>query len=200
MNEETRREGELRRETRETVVEARLVLDGQGACDAATGVGFLDHMLELFARHALADLRIAARGDLEVDAHHTVEDTGIVLGSCIDRALGDRNGIRRYGWALLPMDEALARAAVDLSGRSFFVYRADAASRGMVGTMPFQLVEEFWRAVAVNARLTLHIELLYGRDLHHQAEAVFKAAARALALAWERDPRVRGVPSTKGVL
>ena len=200
MSERRPREGELRRETRETAVEARLLLDGQGGCEVATGVGFLDHMLELFARHALVDIRIAARGDLQVDAHHTVEDTGLVLGSCIDRALGDRAGIRRYGWALVPMDEALARVVVDLSGRPYFVYRAEPPPHGMVGSMPVQLVEEFWRAVATNGRMTLHIELLYGRDLHHLAEAVFKGAARALAMAWERDPRVRGVPSTKGVL
>jgi imidazoleglycerol-phosphate dehydratase len=158
-------------------------------------------MLELFARHALIDLNIKVDGDLQVDAHHTIEDCGLVLGATLDEALGDRQGIRRYGWAYLPMDETLARVAVDLSGRPFFHYNVPAAPPGaMMGEMPFQMVEEFWRAFAMTSRVCLHMEVLYGKDLHHIAEALFKGAARALRMAIEIDPRMTGIPSTKGVL
>ncbi|MEZ5301597.1 MAG: imidazoleglycerol-phosphate dehydratase HisB [Verrucomicrobiales bacterium] len=193
------RRASLKRETAETKIELSVALDGSGQSDIATGIGFFDHMLTLFAKHSLADLTVKADGDLEVDFHHTVEDTGIVLGTAIREALGDKRGIVRYGHCYLPMDETLSRAVVDFSGRPFLDFRAPAGI-GSVGAFPFSLVEEFCRAFANNAGANVHIETLYGRDAHHIAESIFKGLARACDAAWRRDPRVSGVPSTKGSL
>jgi imidazoleglycerol-phosphate dehydratase len=193
------RSASLERTTGETRINLSLSLDGEGRSDIRTGIPFFDHMLTLLSRHGLLDLEIAAKGDIEVDYHHTVEDVGITLGQALAKALGDKSGIRRYGHAYVPMDEALARVVVDCSGRPFLAYEAP---RGVeaIGLFPFQLVEEFLRAVAVNAGLTLHVSILAGRDAHHMAEAVFKALGRALDIAVSLDDRVKGIPSTKGVL
>ena len=193
------RSASLERTTGETQIKLSLSLDGEGRSDIRTGIPFFDHMLTLLSRHGLLDLEIAAKGDIEVDYHHTVEDVGITLGQALSKALGDKTGIRRYGHAYVPMDEALARVVVDCSGRPFLAYEAP---RGVeaIGLFPFQLVEEFLRAVAVNAGLTLHVSILAGRDAHHMAEAVFKALGRALDIAVSHDDRVKGIPSTKGVL
>lgn len=193
------RNAEIARKTAETDIRVTLDLDGEGASNVETGIGFFDHMLDLFARHGLFDLKVSAKGDLEVDCHHTVEDTGIVLGQAFAKCLGDKAGINRYGHAYVPMDETLARSVVDFSGRPFTEF---SAPRGVepVGGIPFQLVGEFLRAFAVNAGANVHVEILYGRDAHHMAEAVFKSLARACCSACERNPRVKGVPSTKGKL
>jgi imidazoleglycerol-phosphate dehydratase len=193
------REASRTRETAETSIRMRLCLDGSGASTIETGIPFFNHMLTLFARHALVDLDLHVRGDIEVDFHHTVEDTGIVLGECLREALGTKEGIRRYGCCYLPMDETLARVVVDLSNRPHLEFRAP-ASTPSAPNLPFSLVEEFCRALASNLRANLHVELLYGRDGHHIAEAIFKGLARALRDACERDPRVIGIPSTKEVL
>jgi imidazoleglycerol-phosphate dehydratase len=187
------------RTTGETRIKLLLTLDGEGRSDIRTGIPFFDHMLTLFSRHGLFDLEVAAKGDIEVDFHHTVEDVGITLGQAFAKALGDKAGIRRYGYAYVPMDEALARVVVDCSGRPFLAYDAP---RGVeaIGLFPFQLVEEFLRALAVNAGLTLHVSVLAGRDAHHMAEGIFKALGRALDIAVSHDERVKGIPSTKGVL
>jgi imidazoleglycerol-phosphate dehydratase len=187
------------RTTRETDVSVSLNLDGTGKGNIQTGVQFLDHMLTLFAHHGLFDLQIACKGDLGVDGHHSVEDIGICLGEAFTKALGDKSGITRFAHAYFPMDESLARVAVDLSGRPFIVYRVE-VSAPRVGELDTELVEEFWRAVAMHGRMNLHIELLYGKNAHHIFEAVFKAAARALSLAVRMDARIEGVPSTKGAL
>jgi imidazoleglycerol-phosphate dehydratase len=187
------------RTTRETDVSVSLNLDGTGKGNIQTGVQFLDHMLTLFAHHGLFDLEIACKGDLGVDGHHSVEDIGICLGEAFTKALGDKSGITRFAHAYFPMDESLARVAVDLSGRPFIVYRVD-VSASRVGELDAELVEEFWRALAMHGRINLHIELLYGKNAHHIFEAVFKAAARALSQAVRIDVRVDGVPSTKGSL
>ena len=188
------------RSTTETDIKVTLDLDGSGACQVVTGIGFFDHMLTALARHAMVDLNIAASGDLHIDFHHTVEDVGIVLGQAIDRAVGDKRGVRRYGHAVVPMDEALVDAALDLSGRPFIAFGAT-FGRDKVGEMDTELFEEFFRALAVNARMTLHIRQLAGSNAHHIAEACFKAVARALRMAVEPDPRSAGaVPSTKGSL
>jgi imidazoleglycerol-phosphate dehydratase len=193
------RTASIERITGETRINLSLYLDGEGRSDIRTGIPFLDHMLTLFSRHGLLDLEIAAKGDIEVDYHHTVEDIGITIGQALAKALGDKAGIRRYGHAYVPMDEALARVVVDCSGRPYLAYEAP---RGVeaIGLFPFQLVEEFLRALAVNAGLTLHVSILAGRDAHHMAEAVFKALGRALDIAVSLDGRVKGIPSTKGVL
>ena len=197
---ETRvRRAEVRRTTKETDVRVALDLDGSGTSSVATGIPFLDHMLELFARHGLFDLEIECRGDLEVDDHHSVEDTAICLGQAFAEALGDKSGIARYGSALVPMDEALCRAVVDLSGRFYLVYEVE-TRRDRIGNFSVELAEHFWRSFAGAARCNLHLDCLRGRNTHHILEGTFKAAARALRQATERDPRVRGVPSTKGVL
>lgn len=187
------------RRTGETEISLTLALDGSGTSEIRTGIPFFDHMLTLFARHGLFDLTVAAKGDIDVDYHHTVEDTGITLGQALAKALGDKAGIRRYGHAYVPMDETLARVVVDCSGRPYLAYEAP---RGVepIGLFPFQLVEEFLRALAVNAGLTLHVTILAGRDAHHMAEAVFKALGRALDAAVVLDDRVKGIPSTKGIL
>jgi len=187
------------RKTGETSIRLSLNLDGEGGSDVRTGIPFFDHMLTLFARHGLFGLEVEAKGDLEVDFHHTVEDVGIALGTAFAKALADKAGIRRYGHAYVPMDEALVRVVVDCSGRPFLSYEAP---RGVeaIGLFPFQLVEEFLRAFSVNAGLTLHVSILAGRDAHHMAEGVFKALGRAMEVAVSRDARVTGIPSTKGVL
>jgi len=188
------------RNTRETKIKLTLNLDGSGRSDIQTGVGFFDHMLELFSKHSLTDLTVRADGDLNVDDHHTVEDVGIVLGEALNEALGDRRGIRRYGWFYLPMDEALARVALDLGGRPYLVYEIDHPGTH-IKDFDLQLLEEFWRAFSTQARMNLHIAQLYGRDIHHAHEAVFKGVARALDVAKQLDPRIEGVlPSSKDLL
>jgi imidazoleglycerol-phosphate dehydratase len=187
------------RETAETQISLDANLDGTGVSSISTGVGFFDHMLALLAKHSLIDLSIRAKGDLEVDAHHTVEDTGICLGKALSQALGDKAGIRRYGAATVPMDEVLVTAAVDLSGRAYCVWKADLPAE-LLGTFNAALAEEFWRAVAANGAFNLHVVSHHGRNAHHLVEGIFKAAARALRQAIEPDPRSPGVPSTKGVL
>ncbi len=190
---------EIVRKTRETDIRLRLDLDGSGRSEVASGVGFLDHMLELFARHALMDLDVACRGDLQVDAHHTTEDIGICLGQAIDRALGDRSGISRYGHSVLPMDETLVTCAVDLGGRPYWAWQAPMPSP-KIGDFDSELVADFWQAVAVQGRMNLHVLLHYGRNTHHVSEAIFKGLAQSLRDATARDPRRQGVPSTKGSL
>lgn len=193
------RTAEIVRKTRETDIRLTLDLDGEGKAQIATGVGFLDHMLELFTRHALVDLTVTCAGDLHVDDHHSTEDVGICLGLAIDRALGDRAGIRRYGHAILPMDETLVTCAVDLGGRPYWVWNA-VMPTAKVGTFDTELVADFWHAVCTQGRMNLHVLLHYGRNAHHISEAIFKGLARALRAAAEADPRSPGIPSTKGVL
>jgi len=194
------RRASLARATSETDIRLTLDLDGTGMAEVATGVGFLDHMLTALARHALLDLSVAAKGDLHIDDHHTTEDVGIVLGQAVRQALGDKRGIRRFGHALLPMDEALAEAAIDISGRPFLAWSVP-FQRPKIGSFDTELVEEFFRAFAFNAGLTLHVTLKAGSNAHHVAEACFKAVARALRMAVEPDPRAAGaIPSTKGSL
>ena len=194
------REAVIERTTAETSIRTRLNLDGTGVSNVRSGIPFFDHMLTLFARHGLFDLDLDAKGDIEVDFHHTVEDAGITLGQAIARALGEKKGIRRYGFAYVPMDEALVRAVIDLSGRPYLVYEPPSPVEAIGGNFSFQLVEEFLRALAVSAAMNLHVEILTGRDPHHMAEGIFKALARALDVATQIDLRVEGVPSTKGVL
>lgn len=193
------RKAEIARKTGETDIKLNLLLDGGGDSNIDTGVGFLNHMLTLFAKHGLFDMAVKAKGDLEVDAHHTVEDVGIALGQAIKAALGDKKSIRRYGTQFVPMDETLAMVSVDLGGRPFFVFDAT-FSGGRLGTMDTELVEEFFRAVAFQSDMNLHIKILYGSNDHHKAEAVFKAFGRALDEASRLDDRISGVMSTKGVL
>ncbi len=195
-----RRAAEITRETAETAIRLSLDLDGTGRAEVRTGIGFLDHMLTALARHAMLDLVVEARGDLGVDFHHTAEDVGIVLGQALRRALGEKRGIRRYGHAAVPMDEALTEAAVDLSGRAFLVWRVP-FERPKVGEMDTELFEEFFRAFSSNGLFALHVVLRHGHNAHHVAEGCFKAVARALREAVEHDPRAAGaVPSTKGML
>jgi len=194
------RTGEVRRTTKETDLHVLVDLDGRGIASVHTGIGFFDHMLEALARHALLDLTVEARGDLHVDGHHTVEDTGIALGQALARALGDRAGIRRYGDALVPLDEALVRAVIDVSGRPHLTYEIDIPKWQMLGDYDVFLTPEFFRALVLNAGLTAHLDLVRGDNPHHIVEAAFKAFARALDTATELDPRVTGVPSTKGTL
>lgn len=187
------------RKTEETDIHVELNLDGSGQWQVSTGVGFLDHMLALLARHGAIDLTVQAAGDLHVDAHHTVEDVGICIGQALRAALGDKSGIRRYGHFTLPMEESLVTAAWDLSGRYAFVFQG-AFPSSKIGQFDSELVEDFWQAVAANLLANLHIWVHYGRNSHHIAEAIFKSAARALRMAVELDGRLTGVPSTKGVL
>jgi imidazoleglycerol-phosphate dehydratase len=194
------RTAEITRATGETDVSLQLGLDGTGAGTRRTGVGFLDHMLDLLARHGRLDLQVDVQGDLQTGSHHTVEDTGIVLGQALDRALGDRAGITRYGHAVIPMDEARAAAAIDLSGRPYCSFGGLELPPGDIAGFEHEAAEEFFRAVASSARLTLHVELQAGTNAHHMIEACFKAFARALRTAVAIDPDERGVPSTKGVL
>jgi imidazoleglycerol-phosphate dehydratase len=194
------REATLERKTSETEIRLVLKLDGSGVSKISTGIAFFDHMLTLFAKHGLMDLELTAKGDIEVDYHHTVEDTGILLGQAITKALGDKAGIRRYGFSYVPMDEALVRSVVDLSGRPFLAYNAPADVPAIGSAFTFQLVEEFLRAISVHGAMNLHVDVLAGRDAHHMAEGIFKSLARALDEATRLDPRVQGIPSTKGVL
>jgi imidazoleglycerol-phosphate dehydratase len=194
------RQATLRRTTKETDIEVTIDLDGSGAAAVATGIGFLDHMLDLLARHARFDLKVAATGDLEIDAHHTTEDVGITLGQAVRQALGEMKGIARYGAVHLPMDEALTRVAVDVSGRPFLVFRT-AFQRDKIGSFDTDLVREWFQAFAMHAALTVHVETLYGSNDHHVAESCFKGLARALREAVAIDPRAANeVPSTKGRL
>ncbi len=193
------RRAAVRRKTRETDVQVFLDLDGRGTSEVKTGIGFFDHMLTSLATHARFDLKVQCAGDLHIDAHHTVEDVGICLGDALEQALGEKQGIARFGYAYVPLDEALARSVVDLSGRAYFYWDA-AFAAPTVGTLPTELIEEFFRAFAQNARINLHLEILRGRNAHHMIEALFKALARALASAAARDARLGGVPSTKGSL
>jgi imidazoleglycerol-phosphate dehydratase len=193
------RTSKIERQTAETQIQLELDLDGSGRARIQTGVGFLDHMLELFARHGCLDLSVAAQGDLQVDQHHTVEDVGICLGQALKQALGDKAGIRRYGHFTLPMEESLVSTAVDLGGRYYLVFQA-AFPAAKIGQFDSELVEDFWQAFAANALCNLHIVLHHGRNSHHISEAIFKCTARALRIAVEQDPRTKGVPSTKGTL
>lgn len=190
---------QLTRNTAETQIALGLGLDGSGKSQIQTGLGFLDHMLSLFARHALVDLDVKCQGDTHVDGHHSAEDIGICLGQAIERSLGDKKGIYRYGHMSLPMDETLVQVAIDFSGRPYFVWNV-AFPTPRVGEFDTELVEEFWHAVCVQAKMNLHVNLQYGRNSHHIAEAIFKALARAMRQAWAIDPREPGVPSTKGTL
>src|SRR4051812_42950392 len=193
------RAAEIERSTGETTIRLRVALDGAGECSAATGVGFLDHMLDLLARHARLDLDVQASGDLETGAHHTTEDIGIVFGLALDQALADRSGITRYGDATVPMDEALAACAIDVSGRPYCAFEGS-IPEATIGGWETELTEEFFRAVANNARLTVHVRLLAGANAHHMVEASFKSFARALRAATALDDSEAGIPSTKGTL
>jgi imidazoleglycerol-phosphate dehydratase len=193
------RSARIERQTKETEIQLELDLDGSGKSTAATGVGFLDHMLDLFARHGVMDLSVEAKGDLHVDQHHTVEDVGICLGQAIREALGDKAGIRRYGHFTLPMEETLVTTAIDLSGRCAVVFQVE-FTKDKIGEFDTELVEDFWQAVAANALCNLHVILHHGRNNHHISEAIFKSCARSLRMAVESDDRVEGIPSTKGML
>lgn len=193
------RTAQIDRKTNETSIRLDLTIDGRGESAIVTKIPFFNHMLTLFTRHSLVNLNVQADGDIEVDLHHTVEDTGIALGQAFAKALGDKRGIRRYGSAYVPMDETLTRVVVDFSGRPYLEFRAPAGI-GPIGAFPFTLVEEFLRAFSVNAGINLHVEILYGRDAHHMAESVFKGLAKAVDQACQLDPRVEGIPSTKGKL
>ena len=194
------RSAQVERRTAETDISVRLSIDGTGRTELASGIAFLDHMLDQVGRHAMFDLSIAAKGDLHIDAHHTVEDIGITLGQAFKRAMGDKKGIRRYGHAYVPLDEALSRVVLDLSGRPGLEFHVP-FTRALVGTFDVDLIHEFFQGFANHALVTLHVDNLRGANAHHQAETVFKAFARALRMACERDPRSTGdVPSTKGTL
>ncbi|MBI82096.1 MAG: imidazoleglycerol-phosphate dehydratase [Planctomycetaceae bacterium] len=193
------RSAKVQRKTAETEIRLELNLDGTGQSGCNTGVGFLDHMLTLLAKHAVFDVSVEAQGDLHVDQHHTVEDIGICFGQALQQALGDKAGIRRYGHFMLPMEETLVGSAVDLSGRCFLVFNV-AFPVSKIGDFESELVEDFWHAVAANALCNLHVTLHHGRNAHHISEAVFKSVARALRMAVEIDPLMSGIPSTKGTL
>ena len=198
-NNKTDRTADLSRQTRETKVQVALNLDGTGEADLETGVGFFNHMLELLSRHSLIDLTVRAEGDLDVDFHHTVEDVGIVLGQAMEKALGEKKGIGRYGWAIVPMDESLAQVAIDISGRAAFVFNVDFKGPA-IGTFDVELVREFFKALANTAKMNLHVSVPYGENNHHISEAIFKATAKALRQAMTIDPRNPAIPSTKGSL
>ena len=193
------REAKIARKTTETDIRLSLNIDGSGVCKAETGIGFFDHMLTALSRHGQFDLEVVCQGDLEVDAHHTVEDVGICIGQAISEAVADKAGITRFGSAYVPMDEALARAAVDFSGRPYLVFEASFEEE-MIGAFPSALAEEFFRSLADHARINLHIDLIRGANAHHSVEAIFKAVARSIRTAVALDPGVRGIPSTKGIL
>lgn len=199
MKKNQTREAHIVRKTSETQVDLRLTLDGTGHSEISTGVGFFDHMLDHIARHGLLDLVVKASGDLDIDAHHTVEDIGICLGQALRNAVGEGKGLTRYGHAVVPMDETLAEATIDFSGRPFLEFKADLPP-GSPGGFDAELAEEFFRATAVNGRITLHLDLRYGHNLHHCLEALFKAFGRALRQAVQLDPRIKDIPSTKGML
>jgi len=194
------RVGRVQRETRESRVEVTVGIDGSGTADISTGIGFFDHMLGQLGKHGLFDLSVRTEGDLYVDPHHTVEDTSLALGEAFAIALGDKSGLRRFGQASVPLDEVLAEAAVDLSGRPYVVHSEPAGLAPMVGQFPTTLTRHILESFAAQARVCIHLRVPYGRDAHHIIEAQFKALARALRYACERDPRVEGIPSTKGVL
>lgn len=194
------RHAEIARSTKETTIRVRVELDGTGTSTVKTGIGFFDHMLDAFARHSLIDLQVDCQGDLHVDGHHTVEDVGIALGQAIAKALGDRKGIRRYADATVPLDEALVRCVVDVSGRPYLSYHVDIAKWQMLGDYDVFLTPEFFRALVMNAGLTVHLDLLRGENPHHIVEATFKACARAIEQAVRKDARITGIPSTKGML
>ncbi len=191
------RSAKVVRKTRETDISAQLELDGDGTYRVSTGIAFLNHMLELLAKHALFNLKLKAKGDLKVDYHHTVEDVGLVLGDALNQALGDRKGILRYGWSVVPMDESLSRVALDLGGRPYLVYEVK-TKKTRIRDFDLGLIEEFFRAFTVQARMNLHIKLMYGQEPHHAYESVFKAVAKALSIACSKDSRVKGVLSSKG--
>ncbi|MCE9605953.1 MAG: imidazoleglycerol-phosphate dehydratase HisB [Planctomycetia bacterium] len=193
------RQAHIQRKTAETEIDLELTLDGSGKADIQTGVGFIDHMLTLFAKHGALDLKVRCSGDLHVDQHHTVEDVGICLGQAIRSSLGDKAGIRRYGHFTLPMEETLVTTAIDLSGRYYLVFNSPFPTQ-KIGDFDTELVEDFWQALAANGLCNLHVILHHGRNSHHISEAIFKCAARALRMAVERDERTTGVPSTKGTL
>ena len=187
----------VQRKTKETDISVQLDLDGDGTYRIRTGIPFLNHMIELFAKHALFNLQLKAKGDLAVDYHHTVEDVGLALGEALDKALGDRKGIVRYGWAVVPMDESLTRVALDLGGRPYLVYEVSTRKK-KIRDFDLGLIEEFFRAFTIRSRMNLHIKLMYGQEPHHAYESVFKGVARALSIACAKDSRVKGVPSSKG--
>ena len=194
------REAQVARKTTETDIEVAVNLDGTGTYDVETGIGFLDHMLEIFSRHSLIDLKVRAKGDLHIDFHHTTEDTGIAIGEAVHQALSDRRGIRRYASAMIPMDETLSRVAIDVSDRPYLIWRVG-FSKPKLGEMDTELFKEWFQAFAQNARVTLHVENIYGENNHHIVESCFKALARALRDATETDPRAAdSIPSTKGTL
>lgn len=194
-----KRQAEIKRDTFETQIEMYLELDGEGKSEIETGVGFFDHMLTLFTKHGLLNLKLKAKGDLYVDSHHLVEDVGIVLGKCINSALGDKKGIKRYGTSYVPMDESLELVSMDISGRPFLVFEGEFSTEKL-GAFETEMVEEFFRAVAFNAGITLHAKVLYGKNTHHMIEGLFKALGRALSEAVQIDPRIKGVMSTKGCI
>jgi imidazoleglycerol-phosphate dehydratase len=200
MDDTMSRTAEIERSTAETTISLRLALDGSGVGVRRTGIGFFDHMLDLLARHGRLDLTVEAEGDLQTGGHHTVEDVGICLGQALDRALGDRAGIYRYGQATVPMDEARAACAIDISGRGLLAFDAGRLPAGAIGEFDYELAEEFFRGFAANARLTLHLTIEAGTNAHHMIEAMFKACARALRAAVALDPSEHGIPSTKGTL
>ncbi|MFL0250374.1 imidazoleglycerol-phosphate dehydratase HisB [Clostridium neuense] len=193
------RKANIQRKTGETDISVELDLDGEGKYEIDTGIGFFDHMLSLMAKHGLLDLKVKAKGDTYVDSHHTVEDVGIVIGECIKKALSDKASINRYGTAFVPMDEALAQVSMDISGRPFLVFDAEFTT-DKLGTFDTEMVEEFFRAVAFNSGITLHVRVLYGKNNHHMIEGAFKAFGRALCEAVSRNKRIKGVMSTKGML
>ncbi|NOZ63993.1 MAG: imidazoleglycerol-phosphate dehydratase HisB [Caldiserica bacterium] len=193
------REAKVKRETKETQVRVEINLDGEGKSDIDSGIPFFDHMLTLFSRHGFFDLKISASGDIEVDFHHTVEDVGICMGEALKKALGDKSGIKRYGWAILPMDESLSLVSVDISGRPQFVYRVD-LPKEKVGGFDTELIPVFFHALTVHSGITLHINLLYGDNLHHSIESVFKAFGKSLSMAVSKEEREKSIPSTKGIL
>ena len=193
------RKATIKRNTKETKISATVDLNGTGRSAVSTGIGFLDHMLDLFAKHGLFDITVQCKGDLHVDDHHTTEDVGIALAKAIAAALGEKKGVTRYGCAYVPMDESLARCVVDLSGRSALVFRAE-FNRKKVGDLSTEMIEHFFQSFADNSKANIHLEILYGKNTHHKIEALFKAFARAMRQACEQDPRVKGVLSTKGKL
>jgi imidazoleglycerol-phosphate dehydratase len=193
------RTASISRQTRETEISLSLNLDGNGNSKISTGIGFFDHMLELFSAHSLIDLELSAHGDICVDCHHTVEDVGITLGQGLAEAIGDKNGINRYGFFILPMDETLVTSAIDFCGRSAFVYNVNFITE-RIGEFDTELVHEFWQSIANSANCSLHLQLNYGTNGHHIAEALFKCAARTIRIAVEKNPRQKGIPSTKGML
>ena len=193
------RQAQIQRSTKETNINISINLDGEGISKINTGIGFFDHMLNLFASHGRFNLNVECKGDIEVDGHHSVEDIGIALGAAIKQALGDKRGINRYGTFYLPMDESLAFASLDISGRPYLVYDGGEMAP-MIGNYDTELTEEFLRALAFNAGITLHVKVLYGKNSHHKVEAIFKALGHALRIAVENDPRMNDIPSTKGVL